>query len=111
MQATPLQKVQVLEALYKYASMHIKVAQEQLKKVVDNCGISTDVNGSGLDAADVIMIAVAFGRHNCLGRLKHDMRLLDALIAEEVMLVLEEYKDVHAVVYNLVAEERRAVTH
>jgi len=111
MQATPLQKVQVLEALYKYAAMHIKVAQEQLKKVVDNCGISTDVNGSGLDAADVIMIAVAFGRHNCLGRLKHDMRLLDALVAEEVMLVLEEYKDVHAVVYNLVAEERRAITH
>lgn len=108
MQATPIQKAQVLEALYKYASMHIKVAQEQLKKVVDNCGISTDVNGSGLDAADVIMIAVAFGRHNCLGRLKHDMRLLDKLVAEEVMLVLEEYKDVHAVVYNLESEERRA---
>jgi hypothetical protein len=108
MQATPIQKVQVLEALYKYASMHVAAAQHQLKKVVDNCGICTDVNGSGLDAADVIMIAVAFGRHNCLGRLKHDMRLLDKLVAEEVMLVLEEYKEVHALVYNLESEERRA---
>ena len=106
MQATPIQKVQVLEALYKYAAMHVAAAQQQLKKVVDNLGISTDVNGSGLDAADVIMIAVAFGRHNCLGRLKHDMRLLDKLVAEDVMTVLEEY-EVHAVVYNLETEERR----
>ena len=107
MQATPIQKQQVLEALYKYAAMHVSAAQEQLKKVVINLGICTDVNGSGLDAADVIMIAVAFGRHNCLGRLKHDMRLLDKLVAEDVMTVLEEY-EVHAVVYNLETEERRA---
>jgi uncharacterized protein YfeS len=66
------------------------------------------VNGSGLDAADVIMIAVAFGRHNCLGRLKHDMRLLDTLVREDVMTVLEEYEEVHALVYNLESEERRA---
>jgi len=107
MQATPVQKQQVLEALYKYAAMHVAAAQEQLKKVVINLGISTDVNSSGLDAADVIMIAVAFGRHNCLGRLKHDMRLLDNLTREDVMTVLEEY-DVHEVVYNLVVEEKRA---
>jgi hypothetical protein len=110
MQATPVQKQQVLEALYKYAAMHVAAAQQQLKQCVANSGITREVNSSGLDAADVIMIAVSFGRHNCLGRLKHDMRLLDALIAEEVMIVLEEY-DVHAVVYNLVAEERRAITH
>jgi uncharacterized protein YfeS len=106
MQATPFQKQQVLEALYKYAAMHIKAAQQQLSHCVTNMGITSDVNSSGLDAADVILLAVAFGKHNCLGRLKHDMRLLDNLTREDVMTVLEEY-EVHTVVYNLVAEERR----
>src|SRR3954469_16213819 len=89
MRTTRLEKVDVLRALYQCAGKHLWEAKDYIETDAEHLADFTRTNTSGRGAAEVLNVAVAFGRHGDMERLVQDIMLLDEDVRESVALVLE----------------------
>ena len=82
MQATIVQKMQVLGALFSYCAGQLNGAGSAVEDCDDDeCGAAM---GHVSDAQDVLAIAVAFAEHNDMQRMMEEVQGLDTMVREDV---------------------------